>query len=898
MGRISTGIGLISGINSRDIIEQLMSLEARPKQMIQTRIETVNLQRMAFTDLRTRLTGLRMTASALKRPSTFQEAATSSSNENVLTATAARGAAVGSYQFQVARLVSTHQTVSRGFTSPDARIGAGTLTIEMGGGELKSQTPLAQLNGGEGIRRGMFRITDRAGNTSVIDTTSAVTLDDVVRRINMALETNVRASVGGERLVLTDQSGGTGNLIVQDLGDGGSATDLGIVANVAASTINGRDINYLGRATMLAQLNDGRGVRVGGTGPDFQIVAGDGTAVEIHLGAAKTVGEVLDLINTVGEGKVRAEVPAGGNGIRLVDISGGGGGITVAALDYSKAAADLGIEGSGGAMVDGRRLIPNLNGVLIASLRGGAGLNLGQVSITDRSGATATVNFAGATTVRQMLNRINNAGIGVAASLNASQNGIQIADTSGGSGDIIISDIDSTTAEELGIASAYDSTRASVAGANLQRQWLTENTQLRDLNGGRGISAGRFRVTNSEGASATIDLSQADQMSVGRLIEDINSRNIGVVASVNANGDGILLTDTLGGALDMKVDDLDGSAAADLQIAGTAIGGAIVGSYEKAIEITATDTLTSVQQKINELGFGLSATIINDGSGLAPHRLSLTARNSGVAGRVVFDAGATSLQARTLIEAQDAAVFVGGAGAEHPLLITSSRNQLTNVVRGVTIDLHGVSDRPVTLNVSHSIENVAEQLGRFAEGFNEAMDKIAELTRYDTATNKRGLLMGDTTIEQVRSQLYAAMGGVVEGAGRYRILAEIGLRIGDGARLSFDEEKFRAAHAEDPQAVERLFAMAEKGFGTLIESRVNRLIDPVDGVLTRGDQILDTRTQQFEDRIRSMDRLLESKRARLERQFAQLESVLANLQAQQQSISQIQFIQPVTRRES
>ena len=39
MGRISSGVGLVSGINSAQIIEQLISLEARPKQLIQTRID-------------------------------------------------------------------------------------------------------------------------------------------------------------------------------------------------------------------------------------------------------------------------------------------------------------------------------------------------------------------------------------------------------------------------------------------------------------------------------------------------------------------------------------------------------------------------------------------------------------------------------------------------------------------------------------------------------------------------------------------------------------------------------------------------------------------------------------------------------------------------------------------
>ena len=53
---------------------------------------------------------------------------------------------------------------------------------------------------------------------------------------------------------------------MQDVGDGSAATDLGLVGNVAGDTLTGGDINYLGAATALAQLNDGRGVRTAGAG--------------------------------------------------------------------------------------------------------------------------------------------------------------------------------------------------------------------------------------------------------------------------------------------------------------------------------------------------------------------------------------------------------------------------------------------------------------------------------------------------------------------------------------------------------------------------------------------------------------------------------------------------------
>jgi flagellar hook-associated protein 2 len=819
MGRITTDIGLVSGINKRDIIDQLMQLEARPKTLLQDRIESTNERKLAYVDLSTRLTTLKLTGTRLKKPSTFEAAAAGSSNEDVLTATAGVGAAIGSFQFQVARLVTSQQLVSKGFSdSATARIGAGTLTIEQGGGELSSQTTLAQLNGGAGVRRGMFRITDRAGNTAVIDTTAAVSLDDVIKKINTSIDISVRAAVDGDRIVLTDMTGKTAEtLSVVDLADGHAAEDLGLLAdaNGAAGVIAGADVNFLSRLTALNQINDGRGIRRAATGADFTLSFRDGSTASVTLGPdVKTVGDVIDKINAASPTKVRAEITAGTNGIKLTDLTAGGAGFTVAAVGASEAAADLGIETtSGGGVINGEPVLAGLNTTLLSSLNGGQGIALDSITITARDGNQATIDLAGAKTVQDVLDAISDdAGIAVTARLKPSGNGIQIIDDSSGGGNIVIAD--DATSQALGLNGTFDTSFAAVDGKNLQRQWISENTLLSTYNGGKGVSPGKFKVINSEGVSATIDLTDGEALTLGDVISDINTAGIGVTASINANGDGLLLTDTEGGALKLKVENDGGTTATELNILGTATASTIDGTFEKTIEITATDTLTEVQKKINDLSYGVSANIINDGSAGSPFRLSLNARNTGRAGRLTFDAGATSLGAHTLVESQDAAVFVGGADAAQPLLITSSTNQLAGVVKGVTIDLHGVSAGPVTLNVTRSVDSVVEQMTAFTEGFNEMVDKIKELTKFDTETKERGLLLGDLSIQKVEAEIYAMLQSVVAAGGKYRILADVGMRIGEGGKLEFDEEKFKAAYADDPEAVKQLFTAAEQGIST------------------------------------------------------------------------------------
>jgi flagellar hook-associated protein 2 len=824
MASVTTSTGLISGIDSSKIIEQLITLEKRPVTLLQGRVDTANTQKKAYEAILDKISSIRAKALDMQRPSTFQGAEAVSSNDDVLTATASNGATVGSYSFRVARLVTAQQTVSSGFSDFNTqKVGAGSLTVELGGGEVNTQTMLADLNGGKGVARGQFRITDRSGASTVVDASGAVTLDDVVKRINTSVDVRVKATVDGNKLVLTDASGSTAqNMIVQDLGTTTTAADLGIVtsaAGVGSGTITGTSIHKLSTDTSLAKLNDGLGVRrtTATAGTDIQVTTRDGGTYSINLANARTVGDVAKEFDQTTGGKVRVSINATGDGLVVTDTSTGGSAFSVTALNNSKAAADLGIlaPAPGGAVVNGTGVLGEMNTVMLKTLSGGAGLTLGQMRITDRSGHVVTIDLSGAKTLQDVLDTINNTttgGFAVKAAVKDYGNGIQITDASGGAGDLVIEDVTAGTATNLGLNGTFSNTTPTAVGKNLQRQWVNENTLLSSLNGGKGVTPGKLKVTSSTGGVATIDMSLAGYTSLGQVIKAINDKTgaIGVTASLNDNGDGLLLTDTAAGANKLKVEDQTGTLAGDLNIRGQATGTTLDGSYEKTITITATDTLTEVTKKLTDAKAGVNAAVINDGSGASPYRLSITAQNSGLNGRVVFDSGTTNLGARTLVSAQDAAVLVGGSDGAAPLLVTGSSNSLSGVLPGVNIELHGVSDNPVQLNVTRTADDLVETVQTYVDGFNEVVDGLAELTKYDAQTNTRGLLMGDGTSQQVEQALYEGLAQVVNGTGKYRVLADVGITIGDGSMLEFDEDKFREAFADDPTAVQNLFAAVDR----------------------------------------------------------------------------------------
>jgi len=904
MAQITSNIGLISGINTGAIIDGLISIDAAPVTLLQTQINSAQQQEAAYNSIETQLTAMQQIGQNLSLPQSFQNAVTTSSDPNVLTATAAPGAAVGNYQLQVAQLVTTQQSISNGFANTTtAPIGAGTITLEEGGGLASSQTQLSQLNGGAGVPQGQFRITDASGNTTVINTSGDVTLDDAVNQINNAVGVSVHAQVTDSGLAITDTSGGTGTMSITDLSGGTTAQALGIAGTATAGVLTGTNINFITDATPLGQLNDGNGVATTTAGQnDFTVTTSDGSQINVQLNGASTIGDVINDINTAGGSKLHAAINTAGNGITLTDTSGGGGTMSIAADNGSEAAKDLGLlNGVTGNTIQGAPLIAGLDSVLISSLNGGSGLPLGTISITNGNGGHADVNLAGATSVSDILTDINNAGIDVTASMNQAGTGIQLTDNSGGSGSLVISDVNSTTAAALGISGTFGAASPVAVGKNLQAQYVSLNTPLTQFNGGAGVALGQFQIQNSKGQTAIVDLTQGSFNTIGDVINAINAKNIGVTASIDTTGNGILLTDSAGGAGKLTVSDLNGgTTAADLNIAGTATGTTLDGALQKTITITSTDTLTTVQNKINQLGFGVIASIVNDGSSTDPYRLSLTAVNSGSAGQVVIDSGTTNLGVRNLVNAQNAAVFYGGSDGAQPLLITSNTNQLSNVINGVTISLLSASTSPVSLGITPDPSNVSAQLQNFVQDFNSLVGTITTDTAFDAANNTGGILLGDATTEQVQNSIYTMINSVVQGVGQFKDLADIGITVnasGDasnGTQLNFDANTFAQAFATDPNAVQNLFSTTSVGLGSVISNAMDSLVDPVNGAITLQVNTLNTQISGYSDQINQLNVILDQKREQLEAEFNQMEETLATLQSQGSLLSSFSGIKTTT----
>ena len=134
--------------------------------------------------------------------------------------------------------------------------------------------------------------------------------------------------------------------------------------------------------------------------------------------------------------------------------------------------------------------------------------------------------------------------------------------------------------------------------------FIDDSAALAGLNGGRGVQAGKIRLTDRSGASAEVDLTTV--RTVNDVMEAINDAEVDIKATTV--GDAIRLTDLTGSTVsNLKVEQLgDAETAADLGLWGVDSASSTVTGFE--IEVPAT-TLALRGAALSEL---------NGGQGLGP----------------------------------------------------------------------------------------------------------------------------------------------------------------------------------------------------------------------------------------------------------------------------------------
>lgn len=240
---------------------------------------------------------------------------------------------------------------------------------------------------------------------------------------------------------------------------------------------------------------------------------------------------------------------------------------------------------------------------------------------------------------------------------------------------------------------------------------------------------------------------------------------------------------------------------------------------------SSNNSLQGVRDAVNSANIGVTATIVNDGSGYrlvltsndtgAKHSLQITVddddlndTNASGLSALAFNASATNMIQTQA--AQNASLTINN------IAISSEKNTLTEAIEGVTVNLLKDASS-ATVTVATDTNAVTKNIESFVNSYNSLVSSVKELTKFDPTGKSSGVLLGDTTTRNIESQISNILGApVAQLTGPYSILAEIGITRGTDGTLTLNAGKLQQALGSNFDAVAGLFVAQGKPTDSLI----------------------------------------------------------------------------------
>ena len=233
-----------------------------------------------------------------------------------------------------------------------------------------------------------------------------------------------------------------------------------------------------------------------------------------------------------------------------------------------------------------------------------------------------------------------------------------------------------------------------------------------------------------------------------------------------------------------------GTGTLQIQVGSGAVTNVAIGS--------SNNTLDGIASAINTANAGVNAAVVYDGTG---YRLTLTGTGTGASSAFsVTTSGATGSLANlsyssgssgmTLSQAaQNAGVSING------LAVTSASNTISGAIPGVSLNLLQASGS-TTLQVSASNSAFVGAVQSFTTAFNQTMGTINQLTAYNAQAGSGGPLLGDASVQGLRTQLLNLISGQgvgVASGSAYNSLGSVGLGLTSSGTISLNTSTLSTA---------------------------------------------------------------------------------------------------------
>lgn len=254
------------------------------------------------------------------------------------------------------------------------------------------------------------------------------------------------------------------------------------------------------------------------------------------------------------------------------------------------------------------------------------------------------------------------------------------------------------------------------------------------------------------------------------------------------------------------------------------------GSGIKTVTINDTNnSLQGIRDAVNQANIGVSASIINDGSG-TPYRLSFSVTDTGKANSlkiavtnnpVAVNAALSDLlnhdpagtqNLKETQTAQNSEMKIDG------IATSKSSNTVTDAISGVTLNLLKTNTgNPVAMAVSRDTAPVTAAINSFVKAYNDITQTLRDSSAYDPKTKKGAVLNGEASVRTMQNQIRSILTSPVAGGNTaFSVLSSIGVSMQKTGLLEVDSTKLQAAMTSNFSAFASLFAATGNASDSLI----------------------------------------------------------------------------------
>jgi flagellar hook-associated protein 2 len=312
------------------------------------------------------------------------------------------------------------------------------------------------------------------------------------------------------------------------------------------------------------------------------------------------------------------------------------------------------------------------------------------------------------------------------------------------------------------------------------------------------------------------------------------------------------------------------------------------GAAKAGIDITATatDTLSTLADKINAANAGVSAAIVTDTTG---SRLVLSSSTTGAANGFQVtnpDGALAGLAYDPSTGTTGTTLTQPGANANatiNGLPVSSATNSLSNVLSGLTVNLLKTTTTPVQVSVAQDTASIKTAINTFVTAYNGLASLLATDTKYDATTSTAGPLQGDGTAVSLQRQLRNILGSSSTASTAFATLSQAGLQVQTDGTIKVNDATLTNALA-NPAQLKSLFAApgasttstADEGFAQQFRAFGESALG-TDGLLSSRLAGLNTSlTKNGTDQDALNDRLAATE-ARLKAQYTALDTKMATI---------------------